>query len=171
MQHLLQKNGFVYCGVIHLANGAPRLAFERAAVAPGGENPGVNPGMTNPNGMNPGGAYAGVPNPNGMNMGMPQQNVNVQPAQFQSFSNDSMGLSGQENIGLIKDVPLEVTVELGRTTKSISEILEFSPGTIIELDRIAGEPIDVLVNGKFVAKGEVVVIEESFGVRITEIIK
>ena len=104
-------------------------------------------------------------------MGMPQQNVNVQPAQFQSFSNDSMSAGTQENIGLIKDVPLEVTVELGRTTKSISEILEFSPGTIIELDRIAGEPIDVLVNGKFVAKGEVVVIEESFGVRITEIIK
>ena len=58
------------------------------------------------------------------------------------------------------DVPLEVTVELGRTKKSISEILDFAPGTIIELDRIAGEPIDVLVNGKFVAKGEVVVIEE-----------
>ena len=112
---------------------------------------------------------------NGMNqmgmMGMPGQNVNVQPAQFQSFSNDNMGTTGQENIGLIKDVPLEVTVELGRTTKSISDILDFSPGTIIELDRIAGEPIDVLVNGKFVAKGEVVVIEESFGVRITEIIK
>ena len=104
-------------------------------------------------------------------MGMPGQNVNVQPAQFQSFSNDNMGTTGQENIGLIKDVPLEVTVELGRTTKPISDILDFSPGTIIELDRIAGEPIDVLVNGKFVAKGEVVVIEESFGVRITEIIK
>ena len=104
-------------------------------------------------------------------MGMPGQNVNVQPAQFQSFSNDNMGTTGQENIGLIKDVPLEVTVELGRTSKSISDILDFSPGTIIELDRIAGEPIDVLVNGKFVAKGEVVVIEESFGVRITEIIK
>ena len=104
-------------------------------------------------------------------MGMPGQKVNVQPAQFQSFSNDNMGTTGQENIGLIKDVPLEVTVELGRTTKSISDILDFSPGTIIELDRIAGEPIDVLVNGKFVAKGEVVVIEESFGVRITEIIK
>ena len=104
-------------------------------------------------------------------MGMPGQNVNVQPAQFQSFSNDNMGTTGQENIGLIKDVPLEVTVELGRTTKSISDILDLSPGTIIELDRIAGEPIDVLVNGKFVAKGEVVVIEESFGVRITEIIK
>ena len=62
-------------------------------------------------------------------------------------------------------------VELGRTSKSISDILDFSPGTIIELDKIAGEPIDVLVNGKFVAKGEVVVIEESFGVRVTEIIK
>ena len=133
--------------------------------------------MNHMNGMNQMGNI-GMQQMNGMvmmnqmgNMGMPQQNVNVQPAQFQSFSNDSMGLSGQENIGLIKDVPLEVTVELGRTTKSISEILEFSPGTIIELDRIAGEPIDVLVNGKFVAKGEVVVIEESFGVRITEIIK
>ena len=132
---------------------------------------GMNP-MGNMNGMNQMGNMNGMGMMNQMgNMGMPQQNVNVQPAQFQSFSNDSMGLSGQENIGLIKDVPLEVTVELGRTTKSISEILEFSPGTIIELDRIAGEPIDVLVNGKFVAKGEVVVIEESFGVRITEIIK
>ena len=60
--------------------------------------------------------------------------------------------------------------ELGRTHKSISDILDFGPGKIIELNRIAGEPIDVLVNGKFVAKGEVVVIEESFGVRITEII-
>ena len=80
-------------------------------------------------------------------------------------------LEQQENIDLIMDVPLEVTVELGRTNKSIKEILEFSPGTIIELDKIAGEPIDILVNGKFVAKGEVVVIEESFGVRIMEIIK
>ena len=126
---------------------------------------------TNLNGMN----QMGNMGMNSMNqmgmMGMPGQNVNVQPAQFQSFSNDNMGTTGQENIGLIKDVPLEVTVELGRTTKSISDILDFSPGTIIELDRIAGEPIDVLVNGKFVAKGEVVVIEESFGVRITEIIK
>ena len=72
---------------------------------------------------------------------------------------------------MIMDVPLEVTVELGRTSKSIKEILDFTPGTIIELNRIAGEPIDVLVNGKFVAKGEVVVIEESYGIRIAEIIK
>lgn len=102
-----------------------------------------------------------------------QQSMNIQPAQFQNFSGGTgQGqMPGQENIGLIMDVPLEVTVELGRTKKSIAEILDFAPGTIIELDKIAGEPVDVLVNGKFVAKGEVVVIEESFGVRVTEIIK
>ncbi len=112
-------------------------------------------------------------------MGMPmgdmsqmyaQQPVNVQPAQFQAFSGDFNPITQQENIGLIMDVPLDVTVELGRTSKSIHDILEFAPGTIIELNKIAGEPIDVLVNGKYVAKGEVVVLEESFGVRITEII-
>ena len=100
-----------------------------------------------------------------------QQQVNVQPAQFQTFTGAVPGNFQPENIDLIMDVPLEVTVELGRTSKSIKEILDFTPGTIIELNRIAGEPIDVLVNGKFVAKGEVVVIEESYGIRITEIIK
>ncbi len=128
-------------------------------------------------GMNPNAQmYMGMPQ---MNMGMPQmmgsvpqmQNMNIQPAQFQTFSNDFNPLQGQENMNLIMDVPLEVTVELGRTRKNIADILDFAPGTIIELDKIAGEPIDVLVNGKFVAKGEVVVIEESFGVRVTEIIK
>lgn len=103
---------------------------------------------------------------------MPQMApVNVQPAQFQTFSAQAPQPVSQENMGLIMDVPLEVTVELGRTKKSIAEILDFAPGTIIELDKIAGEPIDVLVNGKFVAKGEVVVIEENFGIRVTEIIK
>ena len=133
-----------------------------------GMNPqmmGMNPQMM---GMNP--QMMGMP-PYGYPMGMPQQNVNVQPAQFQNFSSNVNAMSSQENIGLIMDVPLEVTVELGRTTKSIADILDFAPGTIIELDRIAGEPIDVLVNGKYVAKGEVVVIEESFGIRVTEIIK
>ncbi|CDD35183.1 putative uncharacterized protein [Roseburia sp. CAG:309] len=103
---------------------------------------------------------------------MPTQNVPIQPAQFQNFA-PSQNLDGiaPENIDLIMDVPLEVTVELGRTSKSIKEILDFSPGTIIELDKLAGEPVDVLVNGKFVAKGEVVVIEENFGIRVTEIIK
>ena len=132
-------------------------------------NPQMQMGMMNPQ------MQMGMMNPQ-MQMGMMNQqmgmaNVNVQPAQFQSFSNGAGNIPGQENIGLIMDVPLEVTVELGRTSKSISEILNFAPGTILEIDRIAGEPIDVLVNGKFVAKGEVVVIEESFGVRITEIIK
>ena len=106
-----------------------------------------------------------------MQMPMMGQPVNVQPAQFQAFAGTDQAVYGQENIGLIMDVPLEVTVELGRTSKSIQEILDFAPGTILELNRIAGEPIDILVNGKYVAKGEVVVIEESFGVRITEIIK
>ena len=96
--------------------------------------------------------------------------VDVQPAQFTSFTGGNPMIPLQENIDLIKDVPLEVTVELGRTHKSIQEILDFTPGTIIELNKIAGEPIDVLVNGKYVAKGEVVVIEESFGIRITEIL-
>lgn len=113
----------------------------------------------------------GMPMMNMQPMGMPQPSVNVQPAQFQSFSTDYSSIPGAENIGLIRDVPLEVTVELGRTQKRISDILDFAPGTIIELDKIAGEPVDVLVNGKLVAKGEVVVIEESFGVRVTDIIK
>lgn len=108
----------------------------------------------------------------GMNFMMPPvQDVNVQPAQFQPFVVPQSPVAQPENIDLIMDVPLEVTVELGRTSKSIKEILEFSPGTIIELSKLAGEPIDVLVNGKFVAKGEVVVIEESFGIRVTEIVK
>lgn len=99
------------------------------------------------------------------------QPINVQPAQFQAFAPGISPALQSENIDLIMDVPLDVTVELGRTSKSIQEILDFAPGTIIELNKIAGEPIDILVNGKYVAKGEVVVIEESFGVRITEIVK
>jgi flagellar motor switch protein FliN/FliY len=97
------------------------------------------------------------------------------PAQSAQFSPFAMGMPNpvtqQENIDLIKDVPLDVTVELGKTKKSIKEILDISPGTIIELDKLAGEPVDVIINGKNVAKGEVVVIEESFGVRVTEIYK
>ncbi len=102
---------------------------------------------------------------------MPAPNVNVQPAQFQNFNPGIGPLLQQENIDLIMDVPLEVTVELGRANKSIKEILDFSPGTILELNKLAGEPVDVLVNGKFVAKGEVVVIEENFGIRLVEIAK
>ncbi|MCR5118058.1 MAG: flagellar motor switch phosphatase FliY [Lachnospiraceae bacterium] len=120
---------------------------------------------------NPYGGY-GMPMQPQMPQMMPMQpQMSAQPAQFGAFTPEMAAMIGQENIGLIMDVPLEVTVELGRTSKTIHEILDFAPGTIIELEKIAGEPIDVLVNGKFVAKGEVVVIEESFGVRITEIVK
>lgn len=149
------------------------------------EAPMMNQAMPDMGAMNYGMPPMGMPpmgmSPMGMSpMGMPQMampqmqqqpmNMNIQPAQFQSFSQDFAAIPSQENIGLIMDVPLEVTVELGRTKKSIAEILDFAPGTIVELNKIAGEPIDVLVNGKFVAKGEVVVIEESFGIRVTEII-
>jgi len=98
-----------------------------------------------------------------------QQPVNVQPAQFQAFdfANEEFD---RKNMSLLMDVPLQVTVELGRTSKKIREILEFGQGSVIELDKLAGEPVDILVNGKNVARGEVVVIDESFGVRITDIL-
>jgi flagellar motor switch protein FliN/FliY len=95
--------------------------------------------------------------------------VNVQPVQYQTFESDKWSAE-KESIDLIMDVPLEITVELGRTRKLIKDILEFGPGTILELDKLAGEPVDILVNGKYIAKGEVVVIDESFGVRITDIV-
>jgi flagellar motor switch protein FliN/FliY len=98
-----------------------------------------------------------------------QNPVNVQQVQFQSFD-DGLAEFDRNNIGLLMDVPLQIAVELGRTTKKIREILEFGQGSIIELDKLAGEPVDILVNGKTIAKGEVVVIDESFGVRITDII-
>ena len=95
--------------------------------------------------------------------------VPVQPAQFAPLTNEPVTVNAA-NISLIQDVPLQVTVELGRTKKSIREILEFSTGSIIELDKLAGEPVDIHVNGQLTAKGEVVVIDENFGVRITEIV-
>jgi flagellar motor switch protein FliN/FliY len=99
----------------------------------------------------------------------PQAYANAQPVQFQSFNYGDV-YQQKENMGIIMDVPLELTVELGRTHKKISEILEFSPGQVLTLDKLAGDPIDILVNGKFVAEGEVVVIDENFGIRITNII-
>lgn len=79
-------------------------------------------------------------------------------------------MENQQNIGLLMDINMEMTVELGRTKMSIKEILGMGEGTIIELDKLAGEPVDILVNNKRIAKGEVVVIDENFGVRVTEII-
>lgn len=99
-----------------------------------------------------------------------QQVQHVQPAQFMPLNPVTMPVSGDSNLGIIMDVPMQVTVELGRTRKLIRDILELTPGSVIELDKLAGEPVDVLVNGKLIAKGEVVVIDENFGVRVTEIV-
>ncbi|MEW5816062.1 MAG: flagellar motor switch phosphatase FliY [Spirochaetota bacterium] len=107
----------------------------------------------------------------GAPMGMPmyQQPPNVQPVQFPSLKPQSPS-QDMGNISLLMDVYMEMTVELGRTKKPIREILGMGEGTIIELDKLAGEPVDILVNHKLIATGEVVVIDENFGVRVTEII-
>ncbi|MDI6601744.1 MAG: flagellar motor switch phosphatase FliY [Thermoanaerobacteraceae bacterium] len=98
-----------------------------------------------------------------------QEKIGVKPAVFQDLDETHSGPIS--NINLIMDVPLEITAELGRTRKTIKEVLEIGAGSVIELDKIAGEPVDILVNGKIIAKGEVVVIDENFGVRVTDIIK
>ena len=100
---------------------------------------------------------------------MPGMNPNVQSIQFSPLVN-GVTEAEQGNIGLIMDVYMEMTVELGRTRKMIKEILSMGEGHIIELDKLAGEPVDILVNHKPIAKGEVVVIDENFGVRVTEIL-
>ncbi|WP_138751578.1 flagellar motor switch phosphatase FliY [Paenibacillus sinopodophylli] len=98
------------------------------------------------------------------------RNVNVQPVQFANFGNAPYIQPDETNLNLLLDIPLKVTVELGRTQKQIKDILELSQGSIIELDKLAGEPVDILVNNKLIAKGEVVVIDENFGVRVTDIV-
>ncbi|HEY9570667.1 MAG TPA: flagellar motor switch phosphatase FliY [Metalysinibacillus sp.] len=96
--------------------------------------------------------------------------VNVQPAQFASFESTNLGQNENRNLNMLLDIPLQVTVELGRTKRSVKEILELSGGSIIELDKLAGEPVDILVNSRLIATGEVVVIDENFGVRITDVL-
>ncbi|NLC62854.1 MAG: flagellar motor switch phosphatase FliY [Thermoanaerobacterales bacterium] len=95
--------------------------------------------------------------------------IAVNPVQFEAFD-DSKPLSEGSNLDLIMDVPLEVSVELGRTTKTVKEIVELGTGSIVELNKMAGEHVDILVNGKLIAKGEVVVVDENFGVRIIDIL-
>ncbi|MGE7982619.1 flagellar motor switch phosphatase FliY [Solibacillus sp. NPDC093137] len=96
--------------------------------------------------------------------------ANVQQAQFASFESPNITQAEARNLNMLLDIPLQVTVELGRTKRSVKEILELSSGSIIELDKLAGEPVDILVNSRLIAKGEVVVIDENFGVRITDIL-
>ena len=88
---------------------------------------------------------------------------------YQTLINDKNAGSPSE-IDLVGDIPLELSVELGRTKRSIADILDFGIGTVVELTRLAGEPVDLMANGKLIAKGEVVVIDENFALRITDII-
>lgn len=125
------------------------------------------PGAMPPYGMPPQGMpYAQTPPP----ASPPNRNVNVQPVQFANLNGNTFGNIDENNLNLLMDIPLKVTVELGRTQKQIKDILEMSQGSIIELDKLAGEPVDILVNNKLIAKGEVVVIDENFGVRVTDIV-
>lgn len=95
--------------------------------------------------------------------------VDARPVEFaQLGGTDYAGVPG--NIDLIVDIPVRITVELGRTRKTIGEVLALGPGSVVELNKMAGEPVDVLVNGKLIARGEVVVIDESFGIRVTEVV-
>jgi flagellar motor switch protein FliN/FliY len=96
--------------------------------------------------------------------------LHVQPVDFASFEPSSLVETETKNLNMLLDIPLRVTVELGRTKRSVQDILNLSSGSIIELDKLAGEPVDILVNNKLIAKGEVVVIDENFGVRVTDII-
>ncbi|MCR5046046.1 MAG: flagellar motor switch protein FliN [Treponema sp.] len=153
-----------------MAGGAPMGGAPMGGMQMGGAPMG---GMQMPmGGMQMGGApMGGMQMPmGGMQMGgMMGTPPNVQSLQYPNLMGGGAP-TDQGNIGLLMDVYMEMTVELGRTKKPIKEILGFGEGTIIELDKLAGEPVDILVNHKPIAKGEVVVIDENFGVRITEIL-
>jgi flagellar motor switch protein FliN/FliY len=148
----------------------------KAAAPAGSAMPSAMTGMGMAMGM--GGMQMGMSNMGmgqGAGMGAMSGMTNLGPTNVQSVQFPNLlppRLSPQEtgNIGLIMDVFMEMTVELGRTKKLIKEILAMGEGTIIELDKLAGEPVDILVNHKLIAKGEVVVIDENFGVRVTEIV-
>ncbi len=94
----------------------------------------------------------------------------VQSASFSDFEDLPLPKEERRNLDLLLDIPLQVTVELGRTKRNVKEILELTSGSILELDKLAGEPVDILVNHKLIAQGEVVVIDENFGVRVTDIV-
>ncbi|MEL7608590.1 MAG: flagellar motor switch phosphatase FliY [Bacillota bacterium] len=144
---------------------ADRMAPEGRPEPKGKPAPAAAPGAKPPAST----AWGGDPAQSGKGM------VGVKMAQYESFDDASAGEArsappSQDNIGLILDVPLQVTVELGKTKKSIKEILGLHMGSVIVLDRLAGELVDILVNGKLLARGEVVVIDDNYGIRVTEII-
>ena len=93
-----------------------------------------------------------------------------QPAEFADLGDGPAGQGGGQNLDFLLDIPLEVSVELGRTSLIINKMLQLSQGSVVELEKAAGEPVEIFVNNKLLGKGEVVVINDRFGVRITEII-
>ncbi len=110
------------------------------------------------------------PSGNVTNKSQVSQNPKIQAAHFMDFESQNQTRNFDPNLDILMDIPLQITVELGRTKKMIKEILEMAQGSIIELDKLAGEPVDILANNKLIAKGEVVVIDENFGVRVIDII-
>jgi flagellar motor switch protein FliN/FliY len=142
--------------------GQPAMGMPAMDMGSMGMAPNMGMGMPNMGGGMP--SMGGMPM---MNMGQP---ASVQPVQFPNLMPPRVNTQETGNISLIMDVSMEMTVELGRTRKLVKEILGMGEGTIIELDKLAGEPVDILVNHKLIAKGEVVVIDENFGVRVTEIV-
>nr|WP_318680749.1 flagellar motor switch protein FliN [uncultured Treponema sp.] len=176
--------GKAYGGEPEMAGGGALSAADMASMQnlaggmPMGGQPQMGMGMGQPMmgmpqmnmGMGMGQPMMGMPQMNmGMGMGQPMNTPNVQALQYPNLQG-GMNAGEQGNISLIMDVFMEMTVELGRTKKQIRDILGMGEGTIIELDKLAGEPVDILVNHKPIAKGEVVVIDENFGVRVTEIL-
>ncbi len=154
-------------GGAQMGGAMPNMGMGQAMPQMGGAMPNMGAMPQMGMGMPMGGMGMGMPQNMGMNMGM---NVpNVQQLQYPNLQT-GMNAGEQGNISLIMDVFMEMTVELGRTKKTIKDILGMGEGTIIELDKLAGEPVDILVNHKKIAKGEVVVIDENFGVRVTEIL-
>ena len=171
-QNMAQPNISNQAGVSQQA-GMP----QQGAVSSQGTMPpqGTMPQMNMQPGAMPDGGYYGMPY--GYPPMQPVQKgsaVNVQAVQLQSFedyTNKDLNADQNDNLKLLMGVPLDVTVELGSTRKKVKEILDFTQGTIIELERQAGSPVDIIVNGHLIAKGDVVVIDDNFAVRITEIIK
>ena len=178
------------------AQGAPQMSQAEMDAMYGGQQmqpgamPGAMPGMPQggmpgqmPQGM-PGQMpygyppqYGGYPPQYGGYPQMPYggypQPMNVQNAQLNQFDSPNVQLTGEQktNLQLLMGVPLEISVEIGTAKRKVKEILEFTQGTIIELERQAGAPVDIIVNGNLIAKGDIVVIDDNFAVRITEIIK
>ena len=147
---------------------APAQQTEQYTQAPYPQDPYYGQQAPYPPAPYPPAPYAAGPYPPSA---YPAQNrlVDVHPIQFQAFDAPTVP-SAQKGIDLVYNIPLQVTVELGKTKKEISEILEFGSGTIIVLDKIAGDPVEIVVNGKLIARGEVVVIDDNYGVRITDIV-